>query len=56
MDAGPWQYLEPVGHLSDSPAERYDWTVPVSGSGEHTIAVRVFDRNENAVSVKALAR
>ncbi len=56
VDAGPWQYLEPVGHLSDSPAEHYDWTVPVSGSGEHTVAVRVFDRNENAVSVKALAR
>ena len=56
VDAGPWQYLEPVGHLSDSPAERYDWTAPVAGTGEHTVAVRVFDRNENAVSVKAVAR
>ncbi len=56
VDAGPWQYLEPVGHLSDSPSERYDWSAPVSGPGEHTVAVRVFDRNENAVSVKALAR
>jgi hypothetical protein len=56
LDAGPWQYLEPVGALSDSKSERYDFAVPVTGAGEHTLAVRVFDRNENAVSVKALAR
>lgn len=56
LDAGPWLYLEPVDRLSDSPNERYDWTVPVTGAGEHTVAVRVSDRNENAVSVKALAR
>ncbi|MGI4755437.1 MAG: WD40 repeat domain-containing protein [Janthinobacterium lividum] len=56
MDAGPWQYLEPTGRLSDSLSEHYDWTIPVTGTGEHTLAVRVFDRNENAVSVKAFAR
>lgn len=56
LDAGPWQYLEPAGALSDSKTEHYDFTVPVTGAGEHTLAVRVFDRNENAVSVKALAR
>ncbi|MGI4979398.1 MAG: hypothetical protein ACRYHB_03255, partial [Janthinobacterium lividum] len=56
VDAGPWQYLEPADHLSDSPSEHYDWTVSVSSGGQHTVAVRVFDRNENAVSVKAFAR
>ncbi len=56
LDGGSWQYLEPVGNLSDSRAEHYDFTLPVSGSGEHTIAIRVFDRVENAVSVKAVAR
>lgn len=56
VDAGPWQYLEPVDRLSDSQSEHYGWTAPVSGTGEHTVAVRVFDRNENAVSVKAVAR
>ena len=56
LDAGPWQYLEPTGALSDSKTEHYDFTVPAAGAGEHTVAVRVFDRNENAVSVKALAR
>ena len=56
LDAGPWQYLEPAGALSDSKSEHYDFTIPVTGAGEHTVAIRVFDRNENAVSVKALAR
>ena len=56
LDAGPWQYLEPTGALSDSKSEHYDFIVPVTGAGEHTLAIRVFDRNENAVSVKALAR
>ena len=56
LDAGPWQYLEPADHLSDSQSEHYDWSVPVTGAGEHSVAVRVFDRNENAVSVKAFAR
>ncbi len=36
IDAGPWQYVEPVGGLSDSLGERYDFVaaaVPVVGSG-----------------------
>ena len=30
FDAGPWQYLEPVGRLSDSLAEHYDVSVPIA--------------------------
>ena len=29
VDAGPWQYLEPVGKVSDSLAERYDFMAAV---------------------------
>jgi outer membrane protein assembly factor BamB len=67
VDAGPWQYLEPVGRVSDSLEERYDFTAAapvVSGatatgaasSVEHVLAVRVFDRFENVVAVKAVVR
>lgn len=56
LDAGPWQYLEPTGGLSDSRTEHYDITLPVTGTGEHTVAIRVFDRLENAVSVKAVSK
>ena len=67
VDAGPWQFLEPVGRVSDSFEERYDFTaaVPVvSGdaaagvvnAAEHVLAVRVYDRYENVVVVKAVVR
>ena len=29
IDAGPWQYLEPVGKLSDALSEHYDFTAPI---------------------------
>jgi hypothetical protein len=51
LDAGPWQYIEPVGGLSDSRRERYDLKIPVDEaagkSSEHLITVRVYDRHEN---------
>jgi sugar lactone lactonase YvrE len=63
VDAGPWQYLEPVGKVSDSLMERYDFTagVPaattsVANAKEHVLAVRVYDRYENVVAVKAVVR
>jgi outer membrane protein assembly factor BamB len=65
IDAGPWQYLEPVGRVSDSLSERYDFTVAVpapaadqqvTDSREHVLAVRVYDRYENVVAVKAVVR
>jgi hypothetical protein len=63
VDAGPWQYLEPVGRVSDSQTEKYDFmadipeaTTPVTDAKEHVIAVRVYDRYENMASVKAVVR
>lgn len=63
VDAGPWQYLEPVGKVSDSLAERYDFTatVPtattsVTDAKEHVLAVRVYDRYENVATVKTVVR
>jgi sugar lactone lactonase YvrE len=63
VDAGPWQYLEPVGKVSDSLTERYDFSVPVPASTapvtdakEHVLAVRVYDRYENVAAVKAVVR
>jgi WD40 repeat protein len=66
VDAGPWQYIEPVGKISDSLAERFEFDAPlnplVSGAAapvnasEHVITVRVYDRYENSVAVKAVVR
>jgi hypothetical protein len=43
LDAGRWQFLEPVGKLSDSLTEHYDFTVPLSA-----IAVRTPPEDEPA--------
>jgi hypothetical protein len=51
LDAGPWQYVEPVGGLSDARREHYDFTIPASAfegkSGEQLLTVRVYDRHDN---------
>jgi hypothetical protein len=66
VDAGPWQYVDPVGKISDSLTEKFDFDAPLRAlppdapppvdASEHVITVRVFDRNDNAVAVKALVR
>jgi hypothetical protein len=51
VDAGPWQYIEPVGGLSDARREHYELKIPVDEaagkSSEHLITVRVYDRHDN---------
>lgn len=65
VDAGPWQYIAPIGRISDSLTEHYSFTVPVLGShnepaaqapdpGEHVVTVRVFDRHQNVVVAKSV--
>jgi sugar lactone lactonase YvrE len=66
VDAGPWQYVEPVGKLSDSLTEHYDFEAPLNppppgaappaNPTEHVITVRVYDRYENAAAAKAVVR
>ncbi len=58
LDAGTWQFIEPVGGLSDSKREHYDARLPVSSlegkPGEHLITVRVYDRHDNVGVAKAV--
>lgn len=64
IDAGRWKYIAPVGRIGDSLTEHFDIVAPVPGRrkgaeapadpSEHVIAVRVFDRYGNAVTVKAV--
>ena len=70
VDAGDWQYVEPVGLLTDSKTEDYDFraNVPVpSGataivagtspnSTDHVVVVRVWDRFENMAAAKTVVR
>lgn len=55
LDAGPWQYVEPVGNLSDARREHYDFALPATlKPGEHLLAVRVYDRHDNMGSAKTV--
>jgi hypothetical protein len=58
FDAGPWQYLEPVGKISDSRREHYEFNVGVDAiaakTSEHLITVRAYDRYDNVGVAKTL--
>ena len=52
IDAGDWQTIFPTGLLSDAPKESYTMQLPGLPAGEHTLAVQVTDRFENATAAK----
>lgn len=66
VDAGPWQYIAPVGNLADSLTEKFDFDAPLRpraegaaapvDSQEHVITVRVYDRPGNVIAAKAVVR
>jgi hypothetical protein len=58
LDAGPWQYIEPVGGLSDSKREHYEVHIPAAAlkekTGEHLLTVRAYDRHDNVGLAKTV--
>jgi len=66
VDAGDWQFVEPVGQISDSKIENYDFhaAVPVDAAKsatsaadvEHVVVARVYDRYDNMSSAKTVIR
>ncbi len=61
VDAGDWQYIAPVGQISDAKSERYDFKVPApkEGSGgnpEHVVVVRAYDKYDNLGAAKTIIR
>jgi hypothetical protein len=59
VDAGDWRFVEPLGQLSDSKNENYDFEAPIPGTTgpvDHVVVVRVYDRYDNMSSAKTLIR
>ncbi len=55
LDAGPWQYIEPVGHISDSKNEHYSVEIPgADWKNEHLVTVRAYDRYDNVGVAKTV--
>src|ERR1700675_1066642 len=68
LDGGDWQFVEPVGQLSDAKAEDYDFHVAVpqleaapalmagSTANDHVVVVRAYDRFDNLATAKTVIR
>jgi hypothetical protein len=68
LDGGDWQFVEPVGQLSDSKTEDYDFHVAVpqpiaapapmteSTANDHVVVVRAYDRFDNLATAKTVLR
>jgi len=52
LDGGDWVLVVPNTGISDALVEHYDISLPALPPGEHTIAVRAYDRFENVGSAK----
>ncbi len=68
IDGGDWQFVEPVGQLSDSKTEDYDFRLAVppveptpppmaeSTGNDHVVVVRAYDRFDNLATAKTVIR
>jgi len=68
LDGSDWQFVEPMGQLSDSKTEDYDFRVSIPApdsalpsmagiaANDHVVVVRVYDRYDNLATAKTLLR
>jgi sugar lactone lactonase YvrE len=56
VDGGEWVIADPVGKLSDGLALDYSIALKPLSAGEHTIAVRVYDGNDNTGVAKTVCK
>jgi len=52
VDGGDWIIVRPKGGISDAPEEQYEVPVGALAPGEHSVAVRAYDRFDNVGSAK----
>ena len=56
VDAGPWQPVFPVDGIIDSQSEIFEFSSLELDSGEHVVAFRIYDQNENVGIGKAIVQ
>jgi sugar lactone lactonase YvrE len=58
LDGGDWQFVAPVGGISDSKTANYEFTLPLARGTDpedHLVVVRVYDRADNMGLAKTSA-
>ncbi len=56
IDGGEWRVMLPATRLFDSKELDYDFLTDSVAGGEHTIAIRVWDSNDNLATAKAIVQ
>ena len=56
VDGGAWRAVFPDDGIADSPRETFTLDLPLSGAGEHTIALRGFDASGNMGNARVIVR
>jgi sugar lactone lactonase YvrE len=56
VDGGPWSGVLPEDGIADSPREVYPVDATISGPGEHSISIRVYDASGNVGSTRVAVR
>ena len=56
LDGGDWEPLLPATRLFDAKELFFDFATPPVETGEHTVAVRVYDRFDNVATGKVVVR
>jgi hypothetical protein len=56
VDAGNWRPIFPVDGIVDSLSEVFEFSSIELTPGEHTVAFRIYDQNENVGMGKTIVR
>jgi hypothetical protein len=56
VDGTTWKEVFPDDGIADGSKESYSLNLPISGPGEHTISLRVFDNSNNVGSISVTFR
>ena len=56
INGGEWKSITPEDSIADSARERYILDLQITGSGEHIVSLRVYDKNGNIGSIRVAVK
>lgn len=56
VNGSDWKSVIPEDGIADSAKERYVLNLQIAGNGEHTVALRVYDKSGNVGSIRVIVR
>lgn len=56
VDGSEWKAITPEDSIADSSKERFILDLQITGSGEHIVSLRVYDKNRNVGSIRVAVK